>query len=297
MAATYINLGCGAIFIDSPDWINLDFTPASPRVRRANLLTRLPLLSNEARLVYVSHFLEHIPKPEVGAFLRECYRVLQPGGVLRLVLPDLQEMAASYLHYREAGNHERADFLVLEMIDQCVRRESGGELGRLYRRLRDEPSPELADLIAFVRERTGEALVASMNDQAKNRGGGFLGPCAPRSIAGPAAQSPPAPVDTCLVGRIASGLPRAKRQSCRCRRASSLAVGLPSVTTSAGSGRLHGGAAPRGRQQRDRGFPLPSTRHQRRWSPTQGRRVDVRGGAQARLTASVVAPAPGGRND
>lgn len=171
MSATYINLGCGAIFIDSPDWINLDFTPASPRVRRANLLARLPLPSDEARLVYASHLLEHIPKPKVDAFLRECHRVLQPGGVLRLVLPDLQEMATSYLHYREAGDHERADFLVLEIIDQCVRRESGGELGRLYRRLRDEPHPDQAELIAFVRERTGEPLVASMNGQANNPGG------------------------------------------------------------------------------------------------------------------------------
>ncbi|MCF8016210.1 MAG: methyltransferase domain-containing protein, partial [Chromatiaceae bacterium] len=162
MAATNINLGCGLVFVDSPEWINLDFTPASPRVRRANLLARLPLASDDARLVYASHFLEHIPKPEVDAFLRECHRVLQPSGVLRLVLPDLQEMAASYLHYREAGDHERADFLVLEMIDQCVRRESGGELGRLYHRLRHEPHSDQADLIAFVRERTGEVLVASM---------------------------------------------------------------------------------------------------------------------------------------
>ena len=169
---TYINLGCGSVFVDSPDWINLDFTPASPRVRRANLHARLPLPSDDARLVYASHFLEHIPKPEVDAFLRECHRVLQPGGVLRLVLPDLQEMATSYLHYREAGNHERADFLVLEIIDQCVRRESGGELGRLYRRLRNEPHPDPAELIAFVRERTGEALIASMNGQTQNPGGG-----------------------------------------------------------------------------------------------------------------------------
>ncbi|WP_084592508.1 class I SAM-dependent methyltransferase [Pseudohaliea rubra] len=174
MAATNINLGCGPVFVDSPDWINLDFTPATPRVRRANLLARLPLPSDEARLVYASHFLEHIPKSEIDAFLRECHRVLQPGGVLRLVLPDLQEMATSYLHYREAGDHERADFLVLEIIDQCVRRESGGELGRIYRRLRNEPHPDQAELIAFVRERTGEALITSMNGQTKNPGGGGI---------------------------------------------------------------------------------------------------------------------------
>ena len=174
MQASCINLGCGPAFVDSPDWINLDFTPVSRRVRHVNLLARLPLPSNQARLVYASHFLEHIPKPEVDAFLSECHRVLQSGGVLRLVLPDLQEMATSYLRYREAGDHERADFLVLEIIDQCVRRESGGELGRLYRRLCNESHPDPAELIAFVRERTGEALIASMNGQTQNPGGGGI---------------------------------------------------------------------------------------------------------------------------
>lgn len=163
MTTAYINLGCGPVFVDSPDWINLDFAPASPSVRRADLLDRLPLPSESARLVYASHFLEHIPKPDVDAFLQECRRVLQPGGVVRLVLPDLQEMAACYLEYREAGDHDRADFLVLEMIDQCVRRESGGELGRLYARLRARPHSSQAELIAFVRARTGEDLAANMN--------------------------------------------------------------------------------------------------------------------------------------
>jgi hypothetical protein len=57
----------------------------------------------------------------------------------------------SYLNYREAGDHDRADFLVLEMIDQCVRRESGGERGRLYGRLRGGQRPNSAELIDFVR--------------------------------------------------------------------------------------------------------------------------------------------------
>lgn len=155
MVAININLGCGPVFVDSPDWINLDFTAPSPAVRQANLLGQLPLGSGTAQLVYSSHFFEHIPRPEVDAFLRECLRVLQPSGVLRLVLPDLEEMARSYLALRDAGEDARADFLVLEMIDQCVRRESGGELGRLCQRLR-EASGQQTEMIEFIRERTGE---------------------------------------------------------------------------------------------------------------------------------------------
>lgn len=154
----YINLGCGPVFVDSPEWANLDYSPSSPSVTRANLLAPLPLKSGSVELVYSSHFLEHIPKPDVQSFLGECHRVLQPGGVLRLVLPDLEEMARSYLDYRDSAQHERADFLVLELIDQCVRRTSGGELGSCYQSLRSQPISEVKEMTEFVRERTGEAL-------------------------------------------------------------------------------------------------------------------------------------------
>ena len=153
-----VNLACGPVFIIGDDWLNLDFAAHSPDVLRANLLTSMPITSDSVQLVYSSHFIEHIPKPDVDGFLRECLRILQPGGVLRLVLPDLQEMARTYLHLRQSGNHERADFLVVEMIDQCVRRESGGELGRIYQRLRGETTGLHTDLMLFIRERNGEDL-------------------------------------------------------------------------------------------------------------------------------------------
>ena len=38
-----INLGCGPAFVDSPEWINLDYSPSAPTVRKANLFGRLPL--------------------------------------------------------------------------------------------------------------------------------------------------------------------------------------------------------------------------------------------------------------
>ena len=163
-----VNLGCGAVFVTGAEWVNLDVTPSSPAVERANLLGRLPIKSGSARLVYASHFVEHIPRVLVAGFLQECLRALEPDGVVRLVLPDLEEMATSYLAFRAEGAHERGDFLVLEIIDQCVRREPGGELGKLYSRLRAE-SELSSDLIGFIRERTGEDLMKPMVSAAAHR--------------------------------------------------------------------------------------------------------------------------------
>ncbi len=159
MQQTKINLACGNIYVTGNGWINIDYNSTSSNVRRADLLARLPLPDNSAALVYSSHFLEHIPRSQVPDFLSECLRVLIPGGVIRLVLPDLENICRAYLEHRDNGDHEKADFVVLEMIDQCVRRESGGELGRYYQRVKDSADSE-AEMIAFIRERTGEYLLA-----------------------------------------------------------------------------------------------------------------------------------------
>lgn len=136
MQTQKINLGCGPVFVDTSDWVNLDFSPASSAVRQANLLTRLPFADNAVGVVYSSHFLEHVPRAAVAGVLAECFRVLQPGGILRLVLPDLENLCRAYLAHRDGGEHDKADFIVLEMVDQCVRDTSGGELGRYYQFLK-----------------------------------------------------------------------------------------------------------------------------------------------------------------
>lgn len=174
---TKINLACGGVFITGDGWINLDYSAANPAVQRANLLARLPLPDAAAALVYSSHFLEHIPRGQVPGFLAECWRILAPGGVLRLVLPDLDNLCRAYLSHRERGEHEKAEFLVLEMIDLCVGSESGGELGRLYRQLKSAPEQHVG-LIRFVRERTGEHLLAGLTAASMLApGGGFQGWC------------------------------------------------------------------------------------------------------------------------
>jgi SAM-dependent methyltransferase len=61
----------------------------------------LPFADESAQYIYASHFLEHLYYQEAIIFLKECYRVLANGGVLRIVVPDLQSMVESYLKERQ----------------------------------------------------------------------------------------------------------------------------------------------------------------------------------------------------
>lgn len=62
---------------------------------------RLRYPSNSVDIIYSSHFLEHAPYPKAIKVLRECHRVLKPGGLFRLVVPDLLYHTKKYVEETE----------------------------------------------------------------------------------------------------------------------------------------------------------------------------------------------------
>jgi SAM-dependent methyltransferase len=130
---SYLNLGCGTRFHSA--WTNIDFTGATAEVISHNLRHGLPYADDAAEVVYHSHVLEHFSRDDGRAFLRECRRVLKPGGIIRVVVPDLESIVATYLRALEhaaAGDKrwgQNYEYVILELYDQAVRERPGGELG------------------------------------------------------------------------------------------------------------------------------------------------------------------------
>jgi predicted SAM-dependent methyltransferase len=139
-----LNLGCGGRF--HPGWVNLDLQPQNPSVRRHDATTPLPFGDASFDAVYHSHLLEHLPRDRAAPFLRECWRVLRPGGVLRVVVPDLERIARLYLDslvgawLGDAEAQRRYTWAVLEMYDQAVREQPGGEMLAYLADARSEPA-------------------------------------------------------------------------------------------------------------------------------------------------------------
>lgn len=132
MKLKMLNLGCGSFVHD--DWINVDFKSSLRNVISCNLLNGVPFPDNEFDVVYHSHVLEHFPKQNALTFLKECFRVLKPGGVMRVVVPDLESIVREYLKWMTNSlnnNHEAEanyEWIMLEMYDQVVRDVTGGEM-------------------------------------------------------------------------------------------------------------------------------------------------------------------------
>lgn len=131
-----VNLGCGVRF--HPAWRNFDIIPQSPSVEIIDLWKPLPFTDSSLDAIYASHVLEHLPRSRVPSLLNECRRVIKPGGILRLVVPDLEGIVRNYLMYldRVVAGDESAkaghEWMTLELLDQMVRTESGGFMARLW---------------------------------------------------------------------------------------------------------------------------------------------------------------------
>lgn len=66
-------------------------------VKFLSLTRRLPFRTDSIDGIYASHVLEHLHFSDAKIFLEECLRILRPGGILRLVVPDLEHQARTYL--------------------------------------------------------------------------------------------------------------------------------------------------------------------------------------------------------
>lgn len=155
-----LNLGCGSKVSGYPGVTNIDWSImlrirtnpllrlsaklflSGERLRRFkalpnnvmvhNLRHGIPFLNASVDAVYHSHVLEHIDREGAGPFLVECARVLRPGGIIRIVVPNFERYCHDYLEHIGVCEREgtRAivghDHYLEPLLSQSVRREACG---------------------------------------------------------------------------------------------------------------------------------------------------------------------------
>lgn len=104
-----LHLGPGPGWVKpSGKWLAVDVDP-----ERADVVIdfhdfdRFPLDDGSVDAIYASHTFEHVSMYRIGQVMRECYRVLMPGGILRIVVPNPEVSIREYL----AGNEEFSLFV------------------------------------------------------------------------------------------------------------------------------------------------------------------------------------------
>ena len=153
--AKLLNLGCGYKTSTAPGVVNIDWgiyqrIGRSPVLRRLapyvigaerterlrsigenivvhDLSKGIPAADSSVDAVYHSHMLEHLDREVAEGFMREVKRVLRPGGIQRISVPDLEGYVRAYLADLESsdGGAEH-DLYVAPILEQSVRREAHG---------------------------------------------------------------------------------------------------------------------------------------------------------------------------
>jgi len=90
-----LNLGCGPNYLKN--WVNIDIRTDVKADKYLDLTKTLPFPDNSVQFIYNEHFIEHITYDQSVSFLKECYRVLKPTGVLRISTPNLEWVIEKYL--------------------------------------------------------------------------------------------------------------------------------------------------------------------------------------------------------
>lgn len=91
-----VNVGCGP-FGKASGWINLDLYPIRHVYIQTDCRKKLILANDSCKGILVEMFLEHLdPVDELPFFLKECYRSLEPGGILRIIVPDASKFIHAY---------------------------------------------------------------------------------------------------------------------------------------------------------------------------------------------------------
>jgi predicted SAM-dependent methyltransferase len=98
----YLNLGAGGNI--RSEFVNVDHEWRPGLNLCWDLRRGLPLESGSVEGVVTEHTLEHFTWREAtGVFLPECFRVLKPGGVVRIAVPDAERAVDLYLTARDRG--------------------------------------------------------------------------------------------------------------------------------------------------------------------------------------------------
>ncbi|MDZ7588749.1 MAG: methyltransferase domain-containing protein [Parasphingorhabdus sp.] len=89
-----LNLGCWHRYI--PGWVHVDLCDM-PHIDHKSAIDSLPMFDDASvDLIYSSHSFEYFDRQSAPRVLAEWHRVLKPGGLLRLAVPDFAALVEIY---------------------------------------------------------------------------------------------------------------------------------------------------------------------------------------------------------
>jgi predicted SAM-dependent methyltransferase len=90
-----LNFGCGMAPIEG--WINIDVSFSAKTDVRWDLRRPFPHEAESCSRIYSESLFELFTPDDGIAFLRDCHRLLAPGGIARMAMPALEDVVSLYI--------------------------------------------------------------------------------------------------------------------------------------------------------------------------------------------------------
>lgn len=104
---TKLNVGCGTDYKEG--WVNID-NNSDNNIEKLDLnfdmRNPLPYKDGTVDFIFNEHFFEHLTVDEGQTAMKDLMRVLKPGGVMRIAMPDLELAVKAYTDKNWKGNKE-----------------------------------------------------------------------------------------------------------------------------------------------------------------------------------------------
>ncbi len=116
-----LNLGAGPRGIDDAHWVNVDGAPDAGVRFLVDFQRPLPFDDATFDGVFSEHVLEHFSQDDGARLAAEVRRILRPGGVFRVIVPDAEFVLKRYFEAPEELVAERGEGTAMEMVNSYFR--------------------------------------------------------------------------------------------------------------------------------------------------------------------------------
>lgn len=118
-----LHMGCGRYSLEG--WLNADINLDHNSVDIfLDARDPLPFEDDRFQFVFAEHLIEHLTFDEGRRFCKEAFRILRPGGVLRISTPDLQFLLSYYADSSEAADkfteYHTEEFLRMDVRSRAL---------------------------------------------------------------------------------------------------------------------------------------------------------------------------------
>ena len=118
-----LNLGAGPRGIDDAHWVNVDGAPDAGVRFLVDFQRPLPFDDAAFDGVFCEHVLEHFSQEDGARLVADVRRILRPGGVFRVIVPDAEFVLKSYFEDPQAlvADRGEGEGTAMEMVNAYFR--------------------------------------------------------------------------------------------------------------------------------------------------------------------------------